>query len=441
MGWTRAVVQGPWGLRARWRLYLPFVAMAVAAAVVLVLVLRGSGSGREVLVDESAPSESASPAPTDPAAPTATPPAANDDPGGAPAPTSSSSRVPPSPQPSASPEPRMSATASALLSTGYLERAFGQGRAARVVDLPAAVPVAYSCFDQFTPTWRDGVARPTARLTRVWSWAGEVTVTEILAEFPTTADARQFAQECVGDPDPDLVGTWDPRGTSVKEQPDVGELGFLQRVPREVMTTAYSGTLQGRVVLLLNWRQSGHDAPLDPLRRALVSAFDKARGEDEGTPIAAAPVIPLRELQGYLTIGELPPAVGDATGLRWSEDTGAPDKGIRCGSDVLVRTQDVPWQRGYVAAAPQKGASFSFGVSPSVAEATEDFAACRTSLADYAPAAVDGIGDEAFLVRFYDVSFLYLRAGDVVGMVAADGDESASGLARTALDHYLAARV
>jgi hypothetical protein len=172
----------------------------------------------------------------------------------------------------------------------------------------------------------------------------------------------------------------------------------------------------------------------------LVAAFDKAQGEDEGEPLPAAPVVQIPELRGYLTVDELPAALRDQPSLRWQEDYSDPDKGIGCAADVQLHTQDVPWRRMFETGSAGLGASFGFGVSTSATQAATDFEACRSAVTDEGAVPADGIGDEAFVVHRYDRPWLYLRSGDVVGIVLADTDDDATDLARGALEHYLAAR-
>jgi hypothetical protein len=109
-----------------------------------------------------------------------------------PTPTSSPSpgtSTPNTPDPSETPPvvagPAVLVAAESLLTTGYVEKAFGGGRTARVSTTTAALPgLIRSCYHLTGDAPRSFVARS-------WSWPGEVVFSEALA--------RERSPEAAGD--------------------------------------------------------------------------------------------------------------------------------------------------------------------------------------------------------------------------------------------------
>jgi hypothetical protein len=418
MGWTRTVVQGPWGLRARWRLYLPFVAMAVAAAVVLVLVLRGSGSGREVLVVESAP--------TDPVAlPSSSAPESNT-PSPKPSPTASEPEpaavVSRAPEPTTSAGPRLDVTEAALLSTGYVEHAFAQGRSALVQTVPRGLPVAYTCFD-VEIGYDSTDPRPTGLVARTWSWPDEVVATEVIAEFASPDDAYHQYGSCQADPSP----RWDPgisssNGQYVDTQLQLGRYAFIKRIPREAASTAFSAVLIGPYVVYVNWRQSGGDVPLEPLEQALSAALSRASGGTEGAPVAAPTQQTEPGLAGYPTRATLPPGVVAGRQLDWIGDLPWEfSNTLYCGSAGLPTTAIPLFRQWRVATGrtTDTGIAVSASHAAEGTDASKEFGECRTS--EEGAADVDGVGDEAFAVVHAAETWLYVRSASSYVVVLSDG--------------------
>lgn len=319
------------------------------------------------------PGPSASPAPSPAAAPSATPSATS------------------------SPAPSIDGVRPALLlSTRFLEEAFGSGRAALAQNYDDKEPLLGSCLDGQAPL---GVVRSTGRS---WSWPDEVVVGETLVELASPEQAAALLDECA---DP-TSRRYDPSAQPIADPVAVGEGGFLVQERHALFRQLHAGARVGRFLVVLQWRQSGRVPSAEPLVQALRAAVAKATSSASLGPVAAAAPQPDPALQGYLTRAGFPGGVSGLTdGARpyeWVRDQRAPETGISCGSTGAALTTAAPpvWRTwsavAYDAVDPRT--SLAVATAPEPAGAASDFARCRAAQ-DFTAEPVSDLGDEAYFLN------------------------------------------
>jgi hypothetical protein len=399
--------------------------LAVIAVTTGVLV---SGSGRtgaqdNLFADDPTPTEAGEPTPT--ASATASP-----------RPTAQNTADPRATGP-ASGRPSVVVQAASLLSTDYVEKAFGADRTAHVATTTEPFPgLIRSCYHLPGDEPRSFVARS-------WSWPGEVVVSEAIAREHSSEAAQERYRTC-SDPtargfDPDTAGYEGGESSPVSHEVDLGKegTGTVVVVPRPLDTSVYASAVLDDVVVVLTWRQTGTIGSRDALVQALVSAVAKATTGAEGTTsVAPAQQVP-DALQGFLGTSDLPYR------LPWVHDAQGP-VGLPCGHTQVPTAAPLVsrlWSAtGNGAPEPTTGVTISVTRAADGTTAASGFAACKQAWAEtnhVNDPMGEGVGDESFWFSPDALSIEFVvRSGPtylVVQYETGSYDDTIA-LARTALD-------
>lgn len=409
-------MRGPWDWRSRWRVYAGAGAGLVALVVTLVLVVPGGGGSDDRLVaDEATPTATATASPTPSASPTVRGT-------GSPAPAR---RVP-------------TMGVEHLLSTSFVDEAFGQGRESLVATVQyAGAQLACWAFGQ-TPVW-------DVRVARAWSWPDEVLVRETLVTLPTEAAARSRLASCR------TLGPNYEADPSAARSLELGDEAYLATRRDELQSQVYGGVRLGRALVLLSWNQSGRIEDSEPMERALQAATHKVLGGEEGTPVAATAMDHPEALRGFLDHRALLAFTREHgetwDGLSWRSDGRLEAARFPC-DDARERwlpTSERPVRREWLGGALNGDDYRQVVLVAAAAEdessAEQDFAACREA-AGGRPIA--NLGDEAFLADWSVPSnepWVFVRSGARYLVVSAHFLlDDPSPIARAFLDRYLDAR-
>lgn len=375
-------------------------ATTAAAAVVLVAV---GGAGLSATLDRtpSAPDQLGA-APGSTTAPAATPGPTGTPGGPSPSPTTGPATGPGatrSPAP-----PALELRPSSLLSTSFVEESFAQGRTSLVQN--------YDDGEQQLGGCAEAAAADLRRSTgRSWSWPDEVVVSETLLELASDRAADAFLRDCA---------RVDPASQPLAEPLRVGDDAVLVQERWPLYRQLHAAARVGRVVVHVQWRQSGPVSSAAPVVRALRAAVAKAVGDPALDPVAAEPQRPDPRLAGYLTRAGFPddvPGVTDGgSPYEWLRDKAGDE--LRCGDAALPSAADPVlrvWQGPSVV-------SLAVAQAAPQADATQDFAACRAAQRG-TPDEVAGLGDEAYYVADGDEAAVLVRSGSTYLVVRSTGME------------------
>ena len=403
----RARVLRAWASRRRPVLAIAAVITALAVVVPLTVVAGGEGGSTDELVT-AAPTEMATADRTETAPAEPTPTAAVTSPATAAGPLPAATATA-----TTSPEPTFSVSREAMLSDGYIEATFAEGRPARVRHSedragdkrakPSAVSGQHSCLQPLA----DSSAAPISHLVSTdWSWAGETVVSEHLAEAGSLSGAKQRFDLCA-DPsaagfDPDARLFQQDGGQATTRRLALGDEAYLVVVHRSVETSVYAGVRRGTSLLVVTWRASGTITSPDALQRVLNDAFDRALGRAEPPPSEAAPVRRDPALQGFPTWDELPGVYGrDQAWLIWNGDLRLPGTSPFCGGELALRERPVLrfWSELFTGSESPRSVSVALAAAAEGADVEKDFEACREVFrhSDGAVTEVSGVGDRAFV--------------------------------------------
>lgn len=388
------------------------VAVVGVTAALLLVVPGGSPGSREQLTTSPSGTSSSSPqasATSEPSAPATWTPG----PTGTPARTSPGATPPGTTAPTV-PTP-FEVTPSALLSTGYVDAAFGGGRAAQVSTITDPLPgLLRSCYHVLLPA-----DAPERFVARSWYWPGEVVVSQVLAREPSRRDATARERACADPTSPDFdrdAAFYPADGGSPREhRVDLGEygVGHLVVVPRALDTAAYAVARVDDTVLVLVWRQTGAITDPSALEQALVSATRKAGGHAQGSPLAAPHQRVPAVLDGFLTRSRLPQPVP------WLHDEQAGSAALRC-ADGSVTTVAPPVARQWSKASdgsPETNQSVveRFARATDAGAAASGFAACKQAYVDSGAAVSTPVGlpgDESFVADLTpELAVVVVRSG------------------------------
>jgi hypothetical protein len=408
-------------------------ALAVVAVSAGVLLLGGEHQSAQdnLFADDPTPAVTTAPTPT-------TAPASS----AAPEPSSVNT-----PRGTASPVavgPEVLVAASSLLSTDYVQDAFGAGRPGANSTTTRALPgLIRSCLHLSQES-----SIPRAFVAKSWNWPGETVFSEALTREASETAAGDRYRTCT-DPtargfDPDAALYASDGGDPVTTEVDLMErgTGTVVVVPRGLDTSVYGAAVLDDVVLVLTWRQTGPVTSTDAFTRALVSAMRTATGGSAGTAVAApAQQIP-SELNGFLSRTDLPQPVP------WVHDERANASALMCGQAQIPTTAPPVARRWEVTNTYEPGddlrhVTIRFATSTDASTAATGFAACRQGWearrsVDDAPA--DHPGDEAFVVSTGAVSqILVIRSGAAFLEVDVEYEDNYMAIARAALDALRAA--
>jgi hypothetical protein len=372
------------GRRRRNRAVLASTALVAAVATALIsLTSLGGGSSSDSLQVADPDVTQAPSATSTQATTTGTPTTEPRDPTGTAAPPASS--------------PTLSLGDAAMLSDGFVESEFGQGRTAtRLMSytstLRGAIDTCYSTMEL------KGTALPEQINARSWYWPDEVVATEVLARESSTAAARQRFASCSNPDDPgfDRDASAAGRVGSPTVTPlDIGDESFVVRVSYPLYSAFYSGARVGADLVLVNLRQSGSSDTLGALRHALRAAVAKAEGRPELSPVAAPAQQPLPEMSPFLTEAQMPGS-RSAPLTQWRFDTRATSAELDC-NGTAVAVARPPLTRYWSPPVDGNDApdsvrlSIAYAADPGAAHAA--FSSCAGTLGTAEPIA--GLGDEA----------------------------------------------
>ena len=418
-----SLLRGPWGWRARWPLFTGAATALTGLVVTLLLVVPG-GSKDGLLTATPTPSATPTAAPTPSASPAASPDGSVDA-----SPRASAEARPPRPQ----------LDVEHLLSDGYVNRSFGQGRTSLVGTWrhPGA-PVACR-------TKNDG----DVRVARTWAWPDEIVVGETLTVHDTEGSASAALAECR-----ELSPLLGSEGVTSGPM-DVGDEGYISTYRGELFTQLNAGARVGKGLVLVVWRQSGPITSSAPLEAALRAAVAKVAGQAEGAPVAAPAQRTPTALDGFLTYAQVAAFAQREDGwigMNWRWDLRSTSPGVMCGDpgQSPLPTRDRPVSRSWIGGLIHADDGFALGLTiASAAEGSDpatDFDDCRERAASqgYSPSDVGDLGDEAFVVDWgtsNDTPTVYVRAGSTYLVVTTDflSSDDVVALAGLALDRYLAA--
>ena len=375
-------------------------ATATAAAVVLV-VAGGASLNANLDRTSSAPDRlGAAPGSSTTTAPAATPSTT-----GAPSPSPSGEGTA-GPVATASPAPRaLEVRTSALLSSSFVEEAFAASQPSLVQSYGEAEQPVGGCAAAEPADLRRSAGRS-------WSWPDEVVVSETLLELGSARAAEAFLQDC---------SQADPASQPLVEPLQVGDEAVLVQQRWPLYRQLHAAARVGRVVVLVQWRQSGSVPSAAPVVRALRAAVAKALGDAALTPIVADPPRPDPQLRGYLTRAGFPDDVAGVTDggspYEWLRDMAVAE--LRCGDAGTLPTAATPvlrvWQGPSVV-------SLVVAQAPAQADAAQDFASCRASQSG-TPEELAGLGDEAYHVAAGDEAAVHVRSGSTYLVVRGIGME------------------
>ncbi|MDP9182646.1 MAG: hypothetical protein M3P04_07720 [Actinomycetota bacterium] len=426
-------LNGPWGRRAKWRLYAGAAAGLTALATTLVLVMTGGDSPHhELVAEEPTPTATTDITQTSEATPTPTPDASAEA-SAAPAAAASASVSRADRTPALGP--------SDLLSDGYAAAAFGAGVEGASGTLAGGTGAHEACWEISGPGWDD-------QLTRTWTWPGET----VVAETVTVNEAAGAASAVLGAcriPGPGWREAHVPTSTDL----DLGDEGFLSIGRAELYTQISGGARVGRALVLLTWRRSGPVPSTDAFEQALRDAVGKVLLGSEGTARPVPPQSSKPELRRYLNSDELPPRLDSgsprARGLYWNGDSRepalGPQAGISCGSpDSHLQTVDVPvhrhWNGGSMNGDDGQSLEEVTGDSGTEADAMRAFDAGRTAVQADAPStffeSVGDLGDGAFVADWsadWGSPSVYVRFGSRFLVIRSHWEGDAVPIARSAL--------
>lgn len=406
------------GHRRRGLLILAGGAVVAVVTLVLALVLPGGGPRPGSVASpgttpSSAPSASSAPSPSPSELPTEVP-------SGRPAPS----------------RPRVLAVRPAsLLSTRYVEVAFGSGRTAAVLEQPGYVMG--SCYtwsswhqNTYPPNLPRGAKEirtaPTRVVGRRWSWPGEVALIEALGLEPGVPSAHRRFLACSDAASPDF----DPDSRNFRATPDVttrvlrlGDEAAVTTVRTPLQTVSYATARLGRAVVVLAQRQSGEVTSDLPLVRALAAAVRKAQGLPEGEVRATSSADAHAATRALLGTVSLPLTRGER-GVVWAHDapvrwSTAQPHSLYCLSAVssnqrYLTTTATPLERTWIFPGhtydDPVDVAFQLIVaqSPDEATARREFQSCREHALDsvsdddphdnYDLRDVPDLGDEAYVL-------------------------------------------